>query len=198
MQPYHEAANNQECSTCHDPHFSGNRLLLSDSRTYRRSRVTKAMIQSTHAPWKQRNCSVCHASGEYQQVLENLDSICLSCHQKVLDTAKKEKLHAPVRQGKCSLCHEPHESVQPHLVRRAGETICYTCHKPQEISGSNHPRIHRADCLICHAGHTSPREHLLKPGISSRSPAESKTMKPPRRATTRVSETHLDGSEVQR
>ncbi len=198
MQPYHEAANNQECSTCHDPHFSGNRLLLSDSRTYRRNRVTKAMIQSTHEPWKERKCSVCHASGEYQQVLENLDSICLSCHQKVLDTAKKEKLHAPVRQGKCSLCHASHESAKPHLVRRAGETICYTCHKPQEISGSNHPRIHRADCLICHTGHTSQREHLLKPGIPSGGPAESKTMEPPRRSPAGASGVRLDGGGVQR
>ena len=199
MQPYHEAAKVQECSTCHDPHFSGNRLLLADSETYRRSRVTKAMIQSTHEPWEQRKCDVCHESEGFQQVFEGIDTVCLSCHKKVQDTAKREKLHAPVRQGKCSLCHAPHESAKPNLVRRTGETICYTCHKPKEISGSNHPRIHRADCLICHAGHSSPREHLLKAGISSGSPAESKTTESPRLAPTGASGVRLDGSSgVQR
>lgn len=164
---YHQEADKQVCSACHDPHFAGNRMLLADSRTYRRGRISKATVRSTHAPWKDRKCSACHIVDKSYQLVEDMDAACLSCHQKALSAAKKGKHHAPVRQGKCSLCHEPHQSSRLHLVRPAGETICYTCHKPQEISGGNHPRVSRVDCLLCHRGHHSQREHLLKPGIPS-------------------------------
>ncbi len=164
-EPYHIDAQGEACSACHDPHSAGNRLLLSDSRTYARSKIVAATVRSTHAPWKDRNCSACHVPERANRLVEDIDGVCRSCHPSASLTTPGRELHTPVRQGKCTLCHAPHKSPRSNLVRVSGQDICYTCHEANEISNSNHPRVHSVDCLLCHAGHSSKREHLLKAGI---------------------------------
>ncbi len=163
QQPYHKAAEEGPCSRCHDPHLAGNRLLLADSRTYRRRRRTKEI--PAHTQWAKADCAKCHIVEKSNQLVDDVDPVCLSCHEQVLEAVPGQEIHAPVRQGQCVLCHTPHRSSRPHLIRPSGEQICYNCHEPGEIRTSSHPPVQRADCLFCHAGHRSEREHLLKPGI---------------------------------
>ncbi|NIA06642.1 MAG: hypothetical protein GWP14_03235 [Actinobacteria bacterium] len=164
-KPYHRQASKEPCSKCHDPHFAGNNLLLADSRSYLRRKQTAKTIQSTHAKWSKNDCTKCHTAQESYELVEDVNTVCLTCHQKVLETVPGQKLHSPVRQEQCVLCHTPHKSSRDHLIRPTAEKICYNCHEPDEIRTGNHPRVNRVDCLLCHAGHSSAREHLLRPDI---------------------------------
>jgi predicted CXXCH cytochrome family protein len=164
-RPYHADIGKRACSVCHDPHLAGNRLLLADSRTYARRKIGQSSDRSQHAPWKEHKCAECHIVEQSYALIEDVNGACLKCHGKDDAVAVKEGLHAPVREGKCLSCHLSHESPRAHLVRPAGGKICFTCHKPQEIQGPNHPRVDRVDCLLCHKGHRSGRKHLLKDGI---------------------------------
>lgn len=156
----------QLCTTCHDPHLAGNRLLLADSRSYRRKTRSK-VLPSPHASWDKEECNRCHSAEMSNVVIDNVDEVCRSCHDKVLVAATDMALHWPVRRGQCIVCHTPHSSWRPHLIRPAGETICLGCHEVDEIRTATHPRVARADCLLCHTGHASERRALLRQGIPS-------------------------------
>lgn len=166
-RPYHAAAQTQRCSTCHDPHASGNALLLADSRTYRRRKYAAGGGRSPHTVWDRKDCARCHVPERANKLVDDVNEVCLSCHDAVRRAPPGQKLHGAVQQGECTLCHTPHGSPLPHLIRPKGEAICYECHDPEEIRTRDHPRVYRANCLLCHAGHSSERAHLLRPGIPS-------------------------------
>ncbi|NIA20532.1 MAG: hypothetical protein GWP05_00880 [Anaerolineaceae bacterium] len=163
-RPYHVDTGRQKCSACHDPHVAGNRLLLADSRTYRR-RGTRGSARSVHSAWSRDDCTKCHIPERSNMVIENVDEVCVTCHDDQLRPVAGRQVHAPVRQGQCTLCHTPHKSILPNLIKPAAEEICYTCHSADEIRVSTHPRVERADCLLCHQGHTAKGAYLLRPGI---------------------------------
>ena len=151
-----------KCSTCHDPHAAGNRLLLIDSRTHRRRRRMARQTRSTHALWKQEQCNKCHDSEQANQVKPGVNSACLSCHTAIGEQLNQPQIHQAVRDAQCIACHTPHKSSRPKLIRAKGEKICYSCHKPQEVRTPNHPKVTRVDCLLCHGGHQTGEPKLLK------------------------------------
>ena len=162
--PFHKAAAGKSCSTCHDPHMAGNRLLLVDSGSYRRRHIER-MARFEHPPWKERKCTVCHIPEQSNALVADVDAVCMTCHAKVLEVSSQQKIHKAVSDHKCSVCHTPHRSPLEHLVRPTAEQMCMACHKPEEIRKPGHPAVERADCLLCHRGHVSERAHLLKSGI---------------------------------
>lgn len=164
--PFHAAMENPNCSDCHDPHASGNRLLLADSRTYQRRAKTMPLLPSPHASWPKDLCSSCHVPERSNQLTEDVDATCLKCHEisKLAGTGEN-KLHEAVSDGKCTTCHMPHRSSMPKLLRADAEKKCYQCHKPEEVRTPNHPDVTRVDCLLCHTGHHSDRPSLLKADI---------------------------------
>ena len=169
-RPYHRPAPTgkwRPCTDCHDPHMAGNRLLLNDARALARRKTTGHPVVSTHKPYEERKCTLCHVAGQQNQIVDKLDAVCLSCHDKVAKevVAPPAKLHEAVRTGHCINCHNPHQSTLPHLERTTGERMCFSCHKLADIRKPNHPDTASADCSICHAGHKSDRPHLLRPGV---------------------------------
>lgn len=165
--PFHAAmVNPTNCTDCHDPHASGNRLLLADSRTYQRRAKTMPLLPSPHGGWSKDLCSSCHVPERSNQLTDDVDATCLTCHEisKLAGTGEN-KLHEAVSDGKCSTCHMPHRSTMPHLLRADAEKKCYQCHKPEEVRTPNHPDVTRVDCLLCHTGHHSDRPSLLKANI---------------------------------
>lgn len=163
--PYHVEAEKRRCSDCHDPHSAGNRLLLADSTTYRRRRSKMKTLPSAHSKWGRETCATCHLVKQSYRLMENADRRCLSCHEKVIQSAPGRLLHKPVREGKCPTCHTPHNSVRPHLIKAGAEKLCMPCHKEEDLRKlPRHPIKRRADCLLCHKGHSYPDDHLLAPG----------------------------------
>ena len=169
-RPHHKLAGTKKCSTCHDPHFSGNRLLLVDGRSYLRSKADRRPTVSMHTPWKEHKCDTCHTSDKSNQLIPDIDAACRSCHEKEMKAPEGKKLHEPVSKGKCNSCHSPHESSKPHLVRLGGEEMCSECHTLEKLREVNHVPLVHVDCLVCHTGHLSDRPYLLRPGIPTRRP----------------------------
>lgn len=180
-RPYHSQAQRKACSTCHDPHSAGNRHLLADSRTYLRRASREAVQSAPHAAWNKQECNRCHVPEHSNQLLPEVNKVCLSCHAKVqtpapssmpastavelTDVLAIEPIHEAVRQGQCTTCHTAHRSPRPHLERSTAEQMCFACHKLKEVQTDAHPRVNRVDCLLCHSGHHSPRKHLLREGV---------------------------------
>jgi len=180
-KPYHESVTTEEqtCGSCHDPHRAGNKLLLVDSRTYQHRRLKVAEPKSVHVPFKEQKCATCHDTEQVNRVRDNMDAICMSCHEQISHTASATA-HQPIREGKCVACHHPHQSSRPHLVRVTAENMCYECHTVADVLTPQHPPTARADCLICHFGHESDRPKLLRPTIATdRFPSVAPTKLPP-------------------
>ena len=162
--PFHKAAEGKSCAACHDPHMTGNRLLLVDSGSYRRRHIDRT-ARFEHPPWKERKCTVCHIPEQSNVLVADVDAVCMTCHTKVLEVSSQQKIHKAVSDHKCTTCHAPHRSPLEHLVRPTAEQMCLACHKLEEIRKPDHPAVERADCLLCHKGHASEQPHLLKIGI---------------------------------
>ena len=160
-RPYHAQADTKPCSSCHDPHASGNKMLLADAATYVRRKSSNLLPPAEHAAWDKKSCRTCHLVEQSNQLVADVDSRCLSCHEKVRDAPASGRLHKPVREGKCTVCHMAHRSSRPKLTRPDIESACFSCHKIEEMLEGGHPPMHRADCSLCHTGHSSARKHLL-------------------------------------
>ena len=162
-RPYHARVGANRCSTCHDPHSSGNRLLLIDSTTYRRRRLPLLPAPAKHATWDKKSCTTCHSAERSNQLLDEagINKGCLSCHKEIQDAAIARRQHEPIREGKCRTCHMGHRSRRGKLVRADIEAGCIGCHKPESLPADVHPPVHRADCLLCHNAHSAPHNHLL-------------------------------------
>lgn len=167
-EAYHAQVGDR-CTVCHDPHFSGNRILLVDAGSYkRRSEVTNEPA-SAHTMWGSADCERCHVTAQSNTLRPRVEEQCLSCHPDVLKV-EEGTLHEAVAKKACLSCHTPHRSPKDYLLRTAGEAICFSCHKPEEIRGGKHPKVERVDCFVCHAGHRSDREHRLRPGVAGQWP----------------------------
>ena len=166
--PYHADLDfeQQRCSSCHDPHQAGNRLLLVDSRTYTRRRRTLRPVESPHADWTRDDCTRCHLVEQSNKLLDNVEQTCLTCHAAVKEESADHPLHDPVRKDQCLVCHTPHRSLRPHMIRSGVERICTGCHDVTTQPIEAHPSMLRGDCLLCHNGHGSDRPKYLKPGVA--------------------------------
>jgi len=162
-RPYHARVGANRCSTCHDPHSSGNRLLLIDATTYKRRKLPLLPAPARHASWDKKSCTTCHSAEMSNQLLDEagINKGCLSCHKKTQDAAMAQRQHKPVREGKCTACHVAHRSQRAKLVRLDIEAGCLKCHKLGSLPPDLHPPVHRVDCLLCHSAHSSPHKHLL-------------------------------------
>ena len=61
----------------------GNRLLLADAHTYQRRQAHAQALASPHSQWAKQQCTVCHLAERSNQLLPNIDKVCVSCHQNV-------------------------------------------------------------------------------------------------------------------
>lgn len=180
-RPYHATAAVQPCTTCHDPHFAGNRQLLLDSAAYARRGGRATVLPSKHNEWTKDACAKCHTAESSNQPVSNVDRVCLSCHPKIQQPTPGQKLHEAVVKGRCTACHTAHKSTRPSLMKPAAEKNCLTggCHELSKIQTDKHPKIIRGDCTFCHNGHSSSREHLLRVApLKIEKPAPSGTTRP--------------------
>jgi predicted CXXCH cytochrome family protein len=159
----HEAVK-EGCINCHSPHSAdyphnlkadGTEELCFGCHTDKKDWVTS--ITTKHGALESgRKCLACHdphGSAFPKQLAKAPMDLCLSCHDKPLDTPKgkivdmktylsenKDK-HGPVREKDCSACHNPHGSDNFRILRKyfppvfyapfdaKNYALCFNCHE---------------------------------------------------------------------
>ncbi len=148
------------------------------------------LFRFQHPLWAARNCAACHTADVRMPLVlvepaDNLsdndsneipvadlnlplDKLCVNCHRdKTARRAIRDRLwlHQPVAQGNCLACHTPHESSHQNLLRSSPETICITCHKPEQLQkqcdGEITAKMRTKGCLDCHTSHMGKNRKLL-------------------------------------
>lgn len=180
------------CTTCHNPHESENKKLLTSpsinelcySCHYDKGESMKSM--STLHPPAVNSCTNCHdPHGEnhlYQLKADRKKDICLTCHTEKKEWLENAKFkHGAVDRGEqCVGCHNPHSSNQQKLLQKENsKELCLTCHNAQlranedskllinmEKHLASNPDWHGpslwGDCAACHNPHGSDNFRILK------------------------------------
>ena len=93
---------------------------------------------------------------------------CLSCHQNDKEhTTFSTGFHSNTAAVNCLSCHSIHKSApkSEHLLAKAPDELCATCHATESASFRNKPYAHRLDrgvmtCLDCHDPHNRKGEKV--------------------------------------
>lgn len=141
------------CTLCHRPHLSKKRKLL---------------FSAEHTPFRERDCSACHADTSASLAGE-VRSLCVACHdEKDLGAAEAagERTHPPFAENDCSFCHASHASNEPFMLHEPQIDLCLKCHKDfRRITvmrpKSAHEAALKGECGTCHDPHTSANPAML-------------------------------------
>lgn len=150
----HAPYKDMECSTCHQPHGSVNRALLS-------------------SPVNQL-CSTCHTLGD-EAVKKSHDGIsvigteCVTCHSphasanpKLLTEAPQ---HAPFKSSSCDMCHDAAGKDGKAALKETPEKTCFVCHSDLKKLSEKpvvHPPFAGGECMACHDPHVASLPGQLK------------------------------------
>ncbi len=159
------------CVNCHSPHSAGYKYNLKLDRhedlcfichTGKKAHVESVKTKHgaiTQTKKKCLNCHNPHGSNYPKMLLKKPIDLCLSCHDKPMDTptgkivnmkqylADNKDWHGPVREGDCPACHNPHGSNNFRMLRKQFPSTMYTPYDPSAY----------ALCFMCHQN-TIPAE----------------------------------------
>ena len=158
------------CTTCHNPHDSGEPKLLQQpiKDLCLSCHPDKADYKYVHGPTATGDCTSCHNPHESKNkalVLKEGTELCFTCHVDMQGELKKKVIHPAIQSG-CTSCHNPHGSPAKKLLAAEGEKVCYQCHPQieEQLQKSKfvHPPIKsEKGCASCHAPHASDEPKLL-------------------------------------
>ncbi len=160
------------CTTCHDPHASKNRALLSqDERDLcltchpMGAELSRSQV---HPPAAERHCLNCHHphSSDWEGILvDNQRDLCFVCHPTVAPLSQKAVQHQPFRHNNCTGCHEPHGSDHTPLLVDGTPPLCFDCHPAieRDFERPSHHPVGTVDlrCEDCHNPHAADYSYLL-------------------------------------
>lgn len=110
-----------------------------------------------HQPVREGKCTACHNPHQspFQfQLRTDVNSLCVTCHDKKYIQAKF--LHGPVPVSGCTICHNPHEGDHPRMLMATGNGVCFTCHTDKAEKFKKSAFIHKPVldlCTGCHNPH---------------------------------------------
>jgi predicted CXXCH cytochrome family protein len=166
----HAPVKDGDCTTCHNPHASESKFLLSgrvEQVCYEcHGQMQKdAQGKVMHTALRQGSCTQCHDphAGGKALLRQDVRSLCLSCHKGVEKELSAAHQNPPFAQGKCLSCHEAHYSKEPNLLKQSATTLCLSCHEPRcKARGVSVAALtRRMDCTGCHSPHASNVKGLL-------------------------------------
>jgi predicted CXXCH cytochrome family protein len=168
----HNPFDKGRCTTCHDPHASDFRKLMTQDE--RDLCVTCHPIgrelnrKQTHPPAKNLYCLSCHDphASDFRGILKlRQTELCFVCHPSVAMLSTKSYQHSPFINDECTSCHEPHGSDYLPLLRKEAPPLCYDCHpglKYDFLKPSHHPvGTVKLNCQDCHNPHAADFKGLL-------------------------------------
>jgi predicted CXXCH cytochrome family protein len=154
------------CTSCHDPHSSGNKSLLISTNVCLACHNGTGFegSNSAHAPLVEGMCLSCHMphnSRNSNLLRSKAPSLCYSCHKKEIFAGTY--VHTPIVIGMCLACHVSHQSENMHLLKDSGATLCFDCHESSSILKKDpHRSVDKSSCLGCHAPHISENRNLIR------------------------------------
>ena len=122
----HQPAENGECLSCHSPHQSENKKLLSKAvgklcfECHEDLQQQLAKAKFKHQPVDEGDCASCHAphATENPKLLSKpVPAACYECHEK--KDLEKVKEHAGPAGAECLKCHDPHLGGDEKLLKPA-------------------------------------------------------------------------------
>jgi len=196
MEFEHHPVTSGDCLTCHQPHQSNHpNLLVQNQETLcygchqdmdhagvlSGSPMTQGQT-NVHEPMYTQGCTACHSthgSDIAGMLLKDQRSMCLGCHEQVVEDLPQAMSVHGAFQGElaCTQCHVPHASEYDGLLTVDSSALCYTCHdQPIETQSGRtlqsmkelvekspvvHEPVALGQCTACHASHFSSHQSLL-------------------------------------
>ncbi|UCG32029.1 MAG: hypothetical protein JSU68_10230 [Phycisphaerales bacterium] len=167
----HQAVVDRACTVCHDPHASTHPAQLRGGAPqlcfscHEHEPIRRLVETSKHvhgAIRTEESCTACHLGhgGMLPKLLaEPLMGLCLSCHDRPIETADGNRLadmatvlknnpdhHGPVDRANCSACHNPHASANFRLLSQEypemfyapfdlqNYDLCFSCHIKEMVT----------------------------------------------------------------
>lgn len=149
------------CTSCHEVHKAGSRLLLDDSGEFCGKchvGVTRQFERNTAHPLEEDilACWSCHDFVKGQPNLgHGSGEACLDCHADVGGPYRYE--HEALSSfttegGGCVACHSPHGSSNEVMLRQPGDRICRQCHAvPARHNSAHNGAYANMNCVECHS-----------------------------------------------
>ncbi len=124
-------------------------------------------IYRSHGIVTKNDCAFCHENAPQAYRIDHDNSkLCGKCHGRK-NVARY--VHGPVAVGSCTVCHDPHGQVNPDLLVKTGEDLCFQCHTAADalrhliVKGTEDKSFLREKgCGFCHDPHGSERRFLLR------------------------------------
>ena len=170
----HPPVSDPGCITCHSPHYSEARFLMTEASTGRVCAQCHDMPlgKFAHGSFAAGQCGLCHRphGADNAKLLRGGTGAdhCLSCHTDLAERlASQTHLHSPLLQKDCSRCHQVHTSDHPKLLVAEMDQLCFQCHEEvgDKIASASikHGALNQPDqCASCHDPHAAPQPYLLK------------------------------------
>lgn len=122
-----------DCTACHDPHRSPNRMQLkaTGASLCLMCHEDKFSHRFGHGPVAAGDCTACHDPHEsdYRMQLRKPGAeLCFNCHDRAM--AKGKSVHPPVAAGDCVGCHRPHGSQLSKLLKKEFPEAFYMPYNP--------------------------------------------------------------------
>ncbi len=177
----------RDCTTCHDPHSSGNKfqLLKATSGDKDQNLCLSCHTQGSKVPEGgsrhaalDMGCDTCHTTHKTgdpgkQEFADHLTkavpALCLDCHDAKDEGLQKAHQNQPFGTADCTQCHNPHDSKYPKLMQTFlhqpfESKMCDTCHQPAKdgkvvLTQSDAKAI----CVTCHAEQAKQIENAKVP-----------------------------------
>jgi predicted CXXCH cytochrome family protein len=115
---------------------------------------------------KSSSCDTCHQlkgrSPSYKKIIPTTANCTTGdCHTKI---CKDKYIHGPIGAKICVFCHNPHGSVEPKAVSRAGVDLCVSCHEEERKMFSEKVIMApvKEGCIACHHPHESSQKFQLR------------------------------------
>ena len=170
----HKPLRDGRCKWCHKDHGGANTNILhaSGGRALcvicHKQRQAQKDERPAHRFEGARECLACHVahdSGQKGLLKNEVQRLCLSCHEPIKKRLGMMHPHSAAKDS-CLACHQPHPSSTQYLLNAPSTEICVSCHDLGGLTVAHMGMdLKPASCLSCHDPHGSAAKGMIRDQI---------------------------------